>query len=390
MENNFNHDEDPPTIEDSSDNEAVAGAGIAGASRSLYASLPDPALQPVGRTVMVNHQAQLRQQAHAPVVLPSRMNLNVSSGRAAGGPRLENLSLSVGVSDNNNNQQIRRSSSYSIPEYGIMDSPNSGSSSSGWSVVETNGGTPPSARSLHAAAILNGVMYVFGGYDGVQRVNTFHAYSFAEKRWSPVLPASNTSHCPSPRDRHVAFAFGNSFYVHGGFDGTSRVSDCWGFDFSSMTWREVVVLAGRPPSPRHSHAAVVHRNSVYIFGGYDGSYKSDLHEFDFTLSQWSAVPAAGRRPRSRYRATAVVHKNMMILFGGHDGTRHLCDANIFDFDTRTWSALITEGPAPTPRDSHISVIHSNSMYVFGGSSGSAMNDLHELQLPPHPSAPAKW
>lgn len=80
----------------------------------------------------------------------------------------------------------------------------------------------------------------------------------------------------------------------------------------------------------------------------------------------------------------------MILYGGHDGTRHLSDTHIFDFDTRTWSALVTEGTAPIPRDSHISVIHSNSMYIFGGSSGSAMNDLHELQLPPNPSTPAKW
>ena len=120
-------------------------------------------------------------------------------------------------------------------------------------------------------------------------------------------------------------------------------------------------------------------------------YRSDLHEFDFTLSQWSAVPAAGRRPRARYRATAVVHKNTMILYGGHDETRHLSDTHTFDFDTRTWSTLLTEGPAPIPRDSHVSVIHSNSMYIFGGSSGSAMNDLHELQLPNNPSSqPAKW
>jgi hypothetical protein len=115
-----------------------------------------------------------------------------------------------------------------------------------------------------------------------------------------------------------------------------------------------------------------------------------LHEFDFTLSQWSAVPAAGRRPRARYRATTVVHKNMLILYGGHDGTRHLSDTHVFDFDTRTWSSLLTEGTPPIPRDSHVSVIHPNSMYVFGGSSGSAMNDLHELQLPSNCSLPAKW
>jgi leucine-zipper-like transcriptional regulator 1 len=119
--------------------------------------------------------------------------------------------------------------------------------------------------------------------------------------------------------------------------------------------------------------------------------RSDLHEFDFSQSQWTAVPAVGRRPRARYRATAVTHTNFLILHGGHDGTRHLSDTHLFDFDTKTWSALITEGPAPIPRDSHVSVIHANSMYVFGGSAGSAMNDLHELQFPPpNSTSPAKW
>jgi Kelch motif len=49
-----------------------------------------------------------------------------------------------------------------------------------------NNTTMPSPRSLHSAALLNGVMYIFGGYDGTQRVNSFHAYTFADKRWSPV------------------------------------------------------------------------------------------------------------------------------------------------------------------------------------------------------------
>jgi len=176
-------------------------------------------------------------------------------------------------------------------------------------------------------------------------------------------------------------AYANSFYVHGGFDGSARDASLFAFDFSTMAWREVVAHAGRPPSARHSHAAVVHGHSLFVFGGYDGSYKSDLHEFDFSLSRWSAVPAAGRRPRARYRATCTVYKNWMILYGGHDGTRHLSDTFVFDFDTKTWAALLTDGTPPIPRDSHVSVVHGNSMYVFGGSSGSAMNDLHELQLP---------
>jgi N-acetylneuraminic acid mutarotase len=281
--------------------------------------------------------------------------------------------------------------SINVPEREAEEDPLESPQPTGWAEVEVGAGSvPPSARSLHAAALLNGTMYCFGGYDGSQRVNTFHAFSFAEKRWSPVLPSANSPPPPSPRDRHVAVAFGNSIYIHAGFDGTSRVADLWSFDFSTMMWREIVALQGRPPSPRHSHSAVVAGHALYIFGGYDGSYKCDLHEFDFSLSRWHVVPAAGRRPRARYRATCVVHKQNMIIFGGHDGTRHLNDTHLFDLDTRIWHNLITEGTPPIPRDSHVSVVHGNSMYVFGGSSGSAMNDLHELQLPSTPTATARW
>ena len=160
---------------------------------------------------------------------------------------------------------------------------------SGWSEAEVVGGTPPSSRSLHAGAILNDVFYCFGGYNGVARVNTFHAYSFAEKRWSPVLPSANSAGPPNSRDRHVAISFGNSFYIHGGFDGTSRVGDFWLFDFSSVSWREVLILDGTAPSARHSHSAVVHGHCLYIFGGYDGSY-SRLWNIHLLCKIWIGVP----------------------------------------------------------------------------------------------------
>jgi leucine-zipper-like transcriptional regulator 1 len=131
---------------------------------------------------------------------------------------------------------------------------------------------------------------------------------------------------------------------------------------------------------------------MYIFGGYDGSYKSDLHCFDFGQNRWNAVPAAGRRPRARYRGSLVVFRNWMILYGGHDGTRHLSDAYIFDFHGQAWHSIQTEGQVPMyvaidlsyrlcrcrmeahsafsfcrPRDSHVACVHGQSMFIFGGS-----------------------
>lgn len=269
-----------------------------------------------------NPQARLRQQAHASMPsinhLPDRPSPNRFQAPlqrvSAPSPVAAQRILTAGEQERLNilpraqpvNQDLV------IPEHEADDdsgtvcnesNQNEVFGPSGWSQVDLGrepGGAPsivPSPRSLHAGAVLNGALYIFGGYDGTQRVNTFHAFSFIEKRWSPVLPSPHSQPPPGPRDRHVAFVFGNSFYVHGGFNGHSRVSDMFGFDFSTMTWREINTsgLTGRVPSPRHSHSAVVYGHSVFIAFGYDGSYKSDIHEYDFVSSRWSAVAAAGRR-----------------------------------------------------------------------------------------------
>jgi N-acetylneuraminic acid mutarotase len=371
---------------------------------------PVAPLRPPTVVIRPSSQAMLRQQApspvHGPPGLPYHSNNNNNNYVPLARPP-PNPPNPMGVRPELHQQQYLQQQqqqqqrpshlSLHIPEREFaveeqdeeddgLDSP---TPNNGWTIVDAEG-VPPSARSLHAAALLNGSMYSFGGFDGTQRVNTFHAFSFAEKRWSPVLPSGNSPPPPSPRDRHVSVAYGNAIYIQGGFDNISRLSDFYAFDFSTMAWREILASQGRPPTPRHSHAAVVAGHSMFVFAGYDGAYKNDLTEFDFQLSRWSVVPAVGRRPRARYRTTCVVHKQSLIVYGGHDGTRHLSDTHVFDLATLTWHNLVTEGIPPIPRDSHVSVIHGQSMYVFGGSTGSAMNDLHELQLPATPTVAARW
>lgn len=159
-------------------------------------------------------------------------------------------------------------------------------------------------------------------------------------------------------------------------------SDLHSYNLETNQWHNIVPTAGNPPSQRHSHSAVVFRDSLYIFGGYDGSYRSDLHAFHFPSGVWRQITAAGDIPRARYRGTCVVcpSAGSMILHGGHDGTRHLQDTHLFDFYTQTWSLLATEGPVPSPRDSHVSVVCGNAMYLYGGSTGAAMGDFHQLKL----------
>lgn len=106
-------------------------------------------------------------------------------------------------------------------------------------------------------------------YDGQTRRNDFYSFHLKEHKWNLILGNGGT--IPSPRDRHCAIAYSNSFYIFGGFDGTSRVNDFYEFDFTTMMWNEIISSGhSAPPSPRHSHSVVVHMDSMFVFGGYDG------------------------------------------------------------------------------------------------------------------------
>eukprot|EP01066_Platyproteum_vivax_P012941 Platyproteum_vivax@DN5889_c0_g1_i1.p1 len=245
-----------------------------------------------------------------------------------------------------------------------------------WSEVTTSG-DPPGQRSLHVGVVLNSSMFIFGGYDGIHRVNDLFEYSFLTGQWQKITcsPAG-----PVARDRHVAVPYENSLYVFGGYDGSNRVNDLWCFDASTFQWQEID-SKGAIPSARHSHCAVIHKHKLYVFGGYDGNYRDDFYEFCLNSEQWVIVQTKNPCPKARYRTSAVVHNNWIYIFGGHDGTKHLNDLHRYDIHTRMWEEITTaRGQVPSPRDSHVAVMHQDSMYVFGGSSGTAQNDMYSFYI----------
>ena len=100
-----------------------------------------------------------------------------------------------------------------------------------WCWYELNSHGPvPCPRSLHACVAFENNIYIFGGYDGVNRKNDFYKYNVETNTWTQIVNASasgsqnpgmivagsvgliNTASMvqsdpqiiPSPRDRHVA------------------------------------------------------------------------------------------------------------------------------------------------------------------------------------------
>lgn len=90
-----------------------------------------------------------------------------------------------------------------------------------WSeIIPRGGSTVPCPRSMHAGAIWRSNLYIFGGYDGRQRSNDLHVYSFPNNCWTHHIVDGLM---PSRRDRHTAVVYMNSLVIFGGYDGMSRV-----------------------------------------------------------------------------------------------------------------------------------------------------------------------
>lgn len=253
----------------------------------------------------------------------------------------------------------------------------------------------PRQRSLHVGVCVGDSFYIFGGYDGATRLNDLHRFDFTSGLWTLISPVNAMA--PSPRDRLAAVSHRtDSIYIWGGYDGSNRVNDLWRFDIPRNCWHSVDSI-GAIPSPRHSHNAVEYDGRIYVLFGYDGNYRSDISEFNILRKTWVGIQAKGQIPRARYRSASVVYSGKIFTFGGHDGNRHLDDLSCFDLSNQTWTLIEPTVPIgsmgpysfrtspcsttpPCSRDSHSAVVHGESIFIFGGSSGLPRSDLFEYRV----------
>jgi hypothetical protein len=136
-----------PQIEDSEEPLSMDNSGDEGPQRAASVPVPQQNAQQQHHL----HQAMLRQQASAPVGIPSRSTHYVSNlSHVISNPnRYSNPRLDETV-----NNMVERTSR-NVPEHHSVNGLNSVSDDAdlqistpaSWSVVETYGGTPPSAKS---------------------------------------------------------------------------------------------------------------------------------------------------------------------------------------------------------------------------------------------------
>lgn len=138
----------------------------------------------------------------------------------------------------------------------------------------------PEARESHATVVAHGRLYVIGGHDGsgFGRQEVWSAEARKDGRLAPWRPEAPL---PTGRFRHTVVVVRGSVEVMGGLF-TSSV-------FTASTERANLEANGSIrgwtpsallPSARYGHAVANRGSSVYLLGGFDGSYLDDAWRGD--------------------------------------------------------------------------------------------------------------
>lgn len=131
------------------------------------------------------------------------------------------------------------------------------------------------------ALVQDGFLYVFGGWNGTDYLDTVYEYNPRLDSWRPLPPM------PQPRAFTTGGAIGGQLYVVGGSDGQKELADCTFFDPLTVAWQSCPDML----TPRAGAGAAVLLNQLYVIGGgtTDASNIAFSEEYNPNSQTWQVV-----------------------------------------------------------------------------------------------------
>ncbi|MBQ5989431.1 MAG: hypothetical protein IJL67_08055 [Oscillospiraceae bacterium] len=182
---------------------------------------------------------------------------------------------------------------------------------------------------------INGYIHALGGTDESGAVrNEILRYDINKNKWE------NDGSLNTGRADYASAAVNNTIYVTGGFDGKNVLDSMEAVSTDGKS--ETVKLAeGNSLIARKSHKAVYYNGKVYIMGGEnkDGEVLNTLEVFD-PEKKTVEVKAPMNTSRKNFGATLYLDgdKFYIIAAGGENSDGILKSVEVYDPETDTWTA----------------------------------------------------
>ena len=254
----------------------------------------------------------------------------------------------------------------------------------------------PTRRDFAAAAVVNGILYVVGGRwlnadYSLRAFATVEAYDPVANSWT--IKAA----MPTPRFGTAAGVVNGIVYVVGGFGGGGTpLSTVEAYNPATNTWTTKRVM----PTSRAAAAAGAMNAILYVLGGESSnglSIPETLEAYDPISDTWTR-----KAPMPTVRAAPVVGvvDGLLYVAGGWGPSNPPFFATLEAYNpaTNSWT---TRSPMPTPRSFAVGGVVNGILYVAGGSGchfglttveayNPALDTLGESRHQAARAAPAKY
>ncbi|NXM36138.1 KLH18 protein, partial [Oxyruncus cristatus] len=222
------------------------------------------------------------------------------------------------------------------------------------------------ARSRVGVAVVNGLLYAIGGYDGQLRLSTVEVYNPETDSWSKVESMN------SKRSAMGTVVLDGQIYVCGGYDGNSSLNSVESYSPETNKWTAVTPMS----SNRSAAGVTVFEGRIYVSGGHDGlQIFNSVEYYNPHTSSWHAV-ANMLNKRCRHGAAALGSR--MFVCGGYDGSAFLSAAEVYSSAADQWYLLVPMNS----RRSRVSLVpNCGRLYAVGGYDGQSNLSSVEMYDP---------
>lgn len=223
----------------------------------------------------------------------------------------------------------------------------------------------PTRRCRAGLAVLNGIVYAIGGFNGSMRVKSVDCYDPQTKQWT------NCTQMEARRSTLGVAVLNNMIYAVGGFDGSIGLQSAEVFNPQTGNWQFIASMSTR----RSSVGVATLNDLLYAVGGYDGASRqclSSVECYNPLTNTWTLICDMSQR---RSGAGVGVLDGRLYAIGGHDGPAVRKSVECYDPETLTWSQCADMINAR--RNAGV-VSKDGLLYVVGGDDGQ--NNLKSVEV----------
>eukprot|EP01105_Mastigella_eilhardi_P014054 TRINITY_DN3197_c0_g1_i2.p1 TRINITY_DN3197_c0_g1~~TRINITY_DN3197_c0_g1_i2.p1 ORF type:complete len:1293 (-),score=420.04 TRINITY_DN3197_c0_g1_i2:43-3582(-) len=175
---------------------------------------------------------------------------------------------------------------------------------------------------------------------------------------------------PPPVCMHSAVLHGESMYVFGGLTAKGIITDTYCFANVRRTWTWTQCQTGPVvPPARFAHTCCAAGQHIYLFGGRNQSQLfNDLWCFDTSNTKWSQVNVSSGIPPPTFDHACCLAGGNIIVWGGETSHGPSTDVYALDVQSRTWCNVTVSKRADIPagRVGHTLTEVNHKLYLLGG------------------------